>query len=72
MFWSTLIAILTISAKFATPHFLKIKVFWNESYDVKVSIYDVNKVLSLESSYIVDSAMWPKFASLVFLWEDLS
>ena len=37
-------------------------VFWNKGYDVIVSVDDVtNKVLSGDSSYIVDVFMWPKF-----------
>ena len=44
-----------MSAKMAGPGFLKIKVFWNKSYDVIISVYDVtNKILSRDSNYIAD------------------
>ena len=46
------------SAKMATPGLLKIKVFWNKSYDVIVSVHDVtNKILSRDLNYIVDMVM---------------
>ena len=49
-------------AKMATPGLLKITVFWNKGYDVIISVDDVtNKILSRDSSYIVDVFMWPKF-----------
>ena len=49
------VTILMMSAKMATPDFLKIKVFWNKNYDVS------NKILSRDWHYIVDEVMWPKF-----------
>ena len=53
-----------MSAKFGTPHRLKIKVFWNKSYDVITSVHDVtNQILSCDSNYIVDVVMWPKFGN---------
>ena len=30
-----------MSVKMATPDLLKIKVFWNKGYDVKMSVHDV-------------------------------
>ena len=43
---------------------LKIKVFWNKGYDIRISVHDVsNKILTRDSSYIVDVAMWPKFGN---------
>ena len=40
----------------------KIKRFWNKGYDVIISVHHVtNKILSLDSNYTVDVAMWPKF-----------
>ena len=46
----------------ATLGLLKIKIFWNKSYDVIISVHDVtNKILSLDSYYIVDMVKWPKF-----------
>ena len=50
-----MVAILIMSAKFATLGLLKIKVFWNKDYDV------TSKIVSHESNYIVDVVMWPKF-----------
>ena len=51
-----------ISAKLATLSLLKIKLFWNKSYNVIIFVYDVtNKILSCESNYIVDVIMWPQF-----------
>ena len=57
-----MVAILIISAKLATPVFLKINAFWNKSYDVTVSAHDVTiGILSLDSNYFVDLCMWPMF-----------
>ena len=53
-----------MSAKLATPGFLKIKVFWNKGYDVIISVHDfTNNILSRDSNYIVDVVMWPKFGN---------
>ena len=39
----------------ATVGLLKIKLFWNNSYDVKITYHDVtNKILSRESNYIAE------------------
>ena len=47
-----------MSAKWATPGLLKIKIFQNKSYDVIVLDYDVTKeILSRNSNYIIDVAM---------------
>ena len=62
-----------MSAKMATPGFLKIIVFWNKGYDVLISVDDVtNKILSHDLNCIVDGFMWSKFGIWVFLWEKLS
>ena len=66
--WKTflinMITILMMSAKMATLGLLKIKVFWNKGYGVIISVYYViNKNLSLDSNYIVDVVMWPKFGN---------
>ena len=54
-----------ISPKMAALVLLKIKVFWNNIYDVIISVHDVtNKTLSRDSNYIVDVVMWPKFGSI--------
>ena len=56
---------LTISAKFATLGFPKIKVFWNKRYEDRTSVCDItNKILSCDSNYIVNVVMWPKFGIL--------
>ena len=51
-----------MSEKLATLGLLKIKAFWNGGYDVIISVHEfTNKILSLDSNYIVDVVMWPKF-----------
>ena len=53
-----------MSTKMATPGLIKIKVFWNKGYNVIISVHDVtNKIISRDSSYIVDVVMWPKFGN---------
>ena len=48
----------------ANSDLLKIAVFWNKDYDVKISIDDVTKnFFSRDSNYIVDVFMWPKFGN---------
>ena len=52
-----LVTILKMSAKMATLD-VKIKVFWNKGYGVIIFVHDItNKILSLDSNYIVDKAM---------------
>ena len=60
-----------MSAKMATPGFLKITVFWNKGYDVIIPVDDVtSKILSRDSINIVDAFMWAKFGnSSVFMRE---
>ena len=59
-----MVTTLMISAKMATPGLLKIKVFWNKGYDIIISVHGVtNKVLSCDSSYIVNVVMWTKFGN---------
>ena len=44
-----------MSAKIATLGLLKIKLFWNKGYDVKIYIDDVtNEILSHDSNDIVE------------------
>ena len=44
-----------VSAKMATSGLLKIKLFWNQGYDIIIWVYDVtNKILSRNSNYIID------------------
>ena len=53
-----------MSAKMANLGLLKIELFWNKSYDVKIYVHDViNKMLLHESNYIVDVVLWPKFSN---------
>ena len=53
-----------MSAKMAAPALLKIKVFWNKGYYVIYSAYDVTKkILSHQSNYIIDLAIWAKFGN---------
>ena len=59
-----MVTILMMSAKITTPGLLKIRVFWNKGYDVIIFVYDVTiKILSRDSNYIIDVAMWPKFGN---------
>ena len=51
-----------MSAKLVTVGLLKRKIFWNKGYDVITPVHDItNKVLSVNSNYIVDMVMWSKF-----------
>ena len=59
-----MVTIIMVSAKLLTPGLLEIKIFRNKGYDVIILDYDVtNKILSSDSNYIVDVAMWPKFGN---------
>ena len=66
-----MVTILMMSAKMAILGLLEIKVFWNQGYDVIISVYDVNnKILSRDSHYIVNVLMWTKFgSSSIFMTE---
>ena len=65
-----MVTVLMKAAKMATLSLFKIKLYWNRGYDVIISVHDVNKILSLESNYIVDVVMWPKFRnSIIFASE---
>ena len=51
-----------ISAKLTTLGLLEIKVFWNKSYDIIISVHDITKkILLCDSNYI--AVMWPKFGN---------
>ena len=64
---------LMMSAKMATPGFLKITVFWDKGYDVTIFVDDVtNKILSRDSNYIVDASCDQSLVTVAFLWEELS
>ena len=70
-----MVTILMISGKLATLGPLKIKkIFWNKGYDVIISVNNAtNKILSLDSNYIVNVVMWLKLlVTLDSLWEKLS
>ena len=57
-----MLAVLMMSAKLATLGLLKIRVFWNKSFNAIISAHEINnKNLSCDSNYIVDVFMWPKF-----------
>ena len=44
-----------ISAKMGSPGLLKITVFWNKGYGVKISVDDVtNKILWHDSNYFIE------------------
>ena len=60
----TIIAILLMSAKLATPVILKTNVYWNKRYHFIIYFNNVtNKNLSRDSNYIVDMMIWPKFGN---------
>ena len=64
MFLINIVTILIMSTKLATPGLLKIMIFRNKGYDVKIRDYDVNnKIVSRYSNDIVDVVMWPKFGN---------
>ena len=59
-----IVVVLIMSAKLATLGLLKIKVFQNKCYDAIIFVHDIiNKILSCDSNYIVDVAMWHKFGN---------
>ena len=59
-----MVTILIMPAKMTTPGLLKIKLFWSKGYDVTISVHDdANKILSRDSSYIIDVVMWQKFGN---------
>ena len=62
-----------MSAKLATIRLLKINKIKNKAYDIIILDYDVtNKILPLESNWIVDSWCDQSLVTLTFLWEMLS
>ena len=59
-----MVTILAMLAKMATPGLLRIKVFWKNGFDVIISVHDLtNKILSRDSNYNVNVAMWSKFGN---------
>ena len=56
--------VLMMPGKKVSVGLLKIKIFQKKGYDVIVPDCDVtNKILSRDSSYIVDVVVWPKFVN---------
>ena len=59
-----MVTILMMSAKITSPGLLKIRVSWNNGYDVIIFVHDVtNTIFSRYSNYIIDVIMWPKFGN---------
>ena len=57
-----MVAILMMSVKIDAQGLLKIKIFWKKVCDVIIFFHDVKKkMLSQDSSCIVDVVIWPKF-----------
>ena len=60
-----MVAILMMLPNLANLGLLKLKVFWNKGYDIIIFVHGVtNKILSCDSSYLVDLVMWPKFGKI--------
>ena len=58
IFVINMVTVLMMSAKITTPGRLKIRVFWNNGYDVIIFVHDVTiKILSRDSNYIIDVVM---------------
>ena len=56
--------ILIMSAKMTAQGILKTTIFWNKGYYVINHVHDItDKILSLDSDYIVDVTNWPKFGN---------
>ena len=52
---------LRMSAKMAALGILNIKLFWNNGYDVIISVHNLtNKILLRDWNYIVSVVLWPK------------
>ena len=59
-----MVSILMMLGNMATVALLNIKIFWNKGYDVIFLVHDANKkILSIDSNYIVDLVIWPKFGN---------
>ena len=59
-----MVTILMMSIKIATIGLLNVKAFWNKTYDVIISVYDVtNEILSRDLNYIVDMIMLTAFGN---------
>ena len=61
-----MVAILMMPLKLATLGLLKINLFWEKVCNVTIFAHDVtNKILLLQSNFIVDMAMWQKFGKFI-------
>ena len=58
-----MVAILMMWAKLATLGLLKIKVTWDNSYDVISFVHDVTNSILCYSNYTVDVVILPKFGN---------
>ena len=74
LFWvfkdwlKNMVTILMTSAKMATLGLFKIKLLWNNSYDVIIPVHDVtNKILSRNSNNIVDGSCDQSFVTLLYI-----
>ena len=55
---------LMMSAKLATLGALKIKLFWNKFYGIKIPVhYGTNEILSPDSNYIVNVVVQSKIGN---------
>ena len=68
----SMVAILMMSQNLANLGLLKLKVFWNKGYNVITFVHRVtNKVLSCDSSHILDLVMRPKFGNYNIPWRQV-
>ena len=59
-----MVTILMMSAKMVTLGLLKIKLIWNNGYDVIIFVYGaINNILSCDSNDILYGIIWPKFGN---------
>ena len=59
-----MVTILMMSAKMVTLGLLKIKLIWNNCYDVIIFVYGViNNILPCDSNDILYGIIWPKFGN---------
>ena len=67
-----MVTILMISAKMATLGLLKIKLLWNNGYDVIIPVHDVRKNYHVTQIILQMWSCDQRFVTLPFLWEKLS
>ena len=63
--------ILMMSANVATLDLLEIKIFWNKSYDVKISVYDVTIEILLRDFFLPEKPLFLKggLGSSSIIWD---